>query len=277
MAGDRARLRDHPQLVALSVGLAVVETVVVWIAAPHSGLALAPQVDRAGALRRVPRPALAPRVPPVVARVLRRGTAVLRVPHRRDRVLGPLRMAHRRRAADDARPRPAQRGVDRDPRARAAALRSAAVRDRGVLAVVAVLRGRAGPRDARRAHAPGDRDPEVVARTPGARQRRARAGELRRADRRRCRSRRRPRSDLGARGCTRRPRQRVVLAPDRAGHRRARAHAAPAPVRPRRPGRGARARARRYRDRVRGLDRARVVARPDPGRRARRPGRRCWW
>src|SRR6476646_776563 len=45
MAGDRARLRDHPELVALSVGLAVVETVVVWIAAPHSGLALAPQVS----------------------------------------------------------------------------------------------------------------------------------------------------------------------------------------------------------------------------------------
>jgi hypothetical protein len=45
MAGDRPRLRDHPRLVATCVGLVVAETIVVWAAAPHSGLALAPQVS----------------------------------------------------------------------------------------------------------------------------------------------------------------------------------------------------------------------------------------
>ena len=44
-AGVRPRLRDHPQLIAWTVGLALVETVIVWIAAPRAGLALAPQVS----------------------------------------------------------------------------------------------------------------------------------------------------------------------------------------------------------------------------------------
>jgi hypothetical protein len=43
--GDRPRLRDHPQLVALTVGLAVAETVVVWLLAPRSSVALAPQIS----------------------------------------------------------------------------------------------------------------------------------------------------------------------------------------------------------------------------------------
>ena len=45
MAGDRVRLRDYPQLVAYAVGLAVAETVIVWLWAPRSGVALAPQVS----------------------------------------------------------------------------------------------------------------------------------------------------------------------------------------------------------------------------------------
>ncbi|HZP29828.1 MAG TPA: hypothetical protein VFC99_12810 [Acidimicrobiia bacterium] len=43
--GGRPRLRDHPRLLAGAVGLAVGETVLVWLLAPRSAVALAPQIS----------------------------------------------------------------------------------------------------------------------------------------------------------------------------------------------------------------------------------------
>ena len=45
MAGAVPRLRERRRLVAITTVAVVVETVVVWLIAPHSGLALAPQVS----------------------------------------------------------------------------------------------------------------------------------------------------------------------------------------------------------------------------------------
>ena len=119
MAGDRARLRDQPALVASSVGLAVVERRGRESPrAPLGARARAPG-ERAGAVRRVPRPALARSCTTVVARcsssqallffVAR--TAVTAVLGRDSR--GPPPSA----PPATARARPSQPRVDRDPRA----------------------------------------------------------------------------------------------------------------------------------------------------------------
>ena len=277
MAGDRARLRDHPQLVALSVGLAVVETVVVWIAAPHSGLALAPQVS-------------AP-APYDVFHDLR----WLLVYHRswlgffaEALLFFVFRTAVTACSVRFAWPADVEPLTTRDLVRRSAAstgilalvllpfavlLFATAVFSLSwlffvgvpVLVMLAVLMHQATvtrrwwhERPALASVVPVLASFAVltvagavlavapaVTWVPVA----ALAG-------------------LANAWCWLRIVQAIAgRAP----------HAAPAPVRPRRPRCGARARARRHRDRVRGLDRAGVVAGPDPGRGARPPGHRCWW
>ena len=253
----------------------------VWIAAPHSGLALAPQVSAPAPFDVFHDLRWLLVYHPIVARVRRRGarcssafrTAV-------DRRLVPRRVARRRRTAADTRR--SSGAAPRRPRSLALVLLPFAV----LLFATAVFSlswlffvARAGARDAGRARAPrrGDAD------AGGATARRARAScpvlaSVRRADRRGCGARRRPAVTLRARRGARRRRQRLVLAP-----RSCSAIAGPRTPRPRRrpfvarrARRGARARGRRHRDRVRGLDRGRVGADADSrSSPPTRPGRRC--
>ena len=187
--------------------------------------------QRAGAVRRVPRPPVAARLPRVVARVRRRGVRVRRLPSRGDLRYRAQRVARGPRAAAGTRARAALRALDGSARADPPPVRGVALRDGGVLAVVVVLRRRAGARDARDARARRARHAALVARPAGARGRCRGPGRLREPHGRGRVARDRAVVRVPARRRARGGRQRVVLAADRALDRASSRCPAPTPRR----------------------------------------------